>query len=115
MTPITLKTHTSGDTWRGLSMTIGINGAPLDLTGAVILMQLRTIPASKDVLYHWKSDGNNPEIEITDPLAGKVVFKKKVIVGFGNLAFDVQVTTADGDIRTVARGVLPVVQDVSRG
>lgn len=114
MASITLKTHTSGDTWRGLAMTITLNGTPLNLTGATVLMQMRKLAASADKLYEWKSDGTDPQIEITDAIAGKVTVKKRTIVGFGSLVFDIQVTTADGVVRTVASGTLPITQDVSR-
>jgi hypothetical protein len=78
-------------------------------------MQMRKLAASNESVYEWKSDGTSPQIEITDALAGKITVKKRVITGFGALAFDIQVTTSDGDIRTVASGTLPIAQDVSRG
>lgn len=114
MQVVTLKTHTSGDTWRGLAMTIALNGTPLDLTGATVLMQMRKLAASVDVAYEWKSDGVSPQIQITDAPAGKVTILKRTITGFGTLVFDIQVTTADGTVRTVASGTLPIAQDVSR-
>ena len=114
MPVVTLKTHTSGDTWRGLAMTITLNGTPLDLTGATVLMQMRKLAASTEVAYEWKSDGASPQIEITDAAAGEVSIKSRVVLGSGSLPFDIQVTTADGIIRTVVSGVLPVVLDVSR-
>jgi hypothetical protein len=114
MPSITLKTHTSGDTWRGLAMTVTLNGTPLDLTGATVLMQMRKLAASVDVAYEWKSDGTGPQIQITDAAAGKVTIMKRTITGFGSLMFDIQVTTSDGVVRTVASGTLPITQDVSR-
>jgi hypothetical protein len=111
---ITLKPHVSGDTWRGLSMTITLNGVPMNLTGAVIAMQMRALPASAQPLYTWRSDGADPQIYITDPLEGTVSIMKRIITGVGNVAFDIQVTDGLGDVRTVVSGVLPMIQDVTR-
>lgn len=111
---LTLKTHTSGDTWRGLSLTINLNGVPMNLTGAVIRMQLRPLPASTTMLYEWRSDGADPQIDITDALAGTVSIRKRIISGVGMWAFDIQVTDGLGDVRTVVAGTLPMTQDVTR-
>lgn len=112
---VTLKSHTSGDTWRGLSLTIKLNDVGFNLTGAVVRMQLRPLPASTTMLYEWRSDGVDPQIDITDALAGKISIRKRIISGVGNLAFDIQVTDGLGDVRTVVAGILPMIQDVTRG
>lgn len=43
-----------------------------------------------------------------------MLIKKQIIVGYHALHFDVQVTSSNGDVRTVLSGVLPITQDVSR-
>lgn len=113
-TPVVLSCHTSGDTWRGLSLTLTLNGAPMDLTGARIDMQMRKLPIAAVAAYTWSSAGVSPTITITDAVGGAVSIAKRVIGGFGKLFFDVQVTTPDGDIRTVLSGELPIVEDVTR-
>lgn len=111
--PITLNSHTSGDTWRGLSLSLSINGSPMDLTDASIKMQMRKAPAAATVEYSWSTtDGG---ITIDNPLAGTFTVNKKVIAGAGDLHFDIQVTDSLGDVRTMVRGTLPVTQDVTRG
>lgn len=61
--------HKRGDTWGGWpEVTIALNAAPLDLTGASILMQLRKSPTAPDVAAEWATgDG----ITLPDPEAGK--------------------------------------------
>lgn len=110
--PITLNAHTSGDTWRGLALTLSVNGSPMDLTGATVRMQMRKDPAAAAVEQSWSStDGS---IVIDNPLLGALTVGKRVISGSGKLYFDVQVTDAAGDVRTVVSGILPLVQDVTR-
>ena len=113
-TPIVLKCHTSGDTWRGLTLNLTLNGAPMNLTGSRVDMQMRKLPTSAATSYSWSSAGVDPTILITDALNGVVSISKRVIGGFGKLHFDVQVTSADGDVRTVLSGELPLVEDVTR-
>lgn len=113
-TPIVLKAHTSGDTWRGLSLTLTLNDLPMDLTGARVDMQMRKLPSATAALYTWSSAGVDPTITITDALGGAVSIAKRVVTSICKLHFDVQVTTADGDVRTVLSGELPIVEDVTR-
>lgn len=111
--PITLKPHTSGDTWRGLTLTLSVNGAPLNLTGASVKMQMRKAPSDSTAAYTWSTtDGS---IVITNPTAGALTINKRNISGTNSLHFDVQVTAQNGDVRTMVRGTLPLVQDVTRG
>lgn len=110
--PITLNPHTSGDTWRGLSLSLSINSAPMDLTGASIKMQMRKNPAAAAFEYSWSTaDGS---ITIDNPLSGAFTINKRVISGKDTLHFDIQVTDALGDIRTMVSGTLPITQDVTR-
>lgn len=112
MTSVTLKTHTSGDTWHGLDLTVNVDGVPMNLTGATVLMQMRKLPESH--LHEWKSTGGHPGIVITNAVAGQIHVEKHILVGQHKLYFDVEVTSSGGDVRTVLSGVLPIEQDVSR-
>lgn len=111
--PITLKPHMSGDTWRGLTLTLSVNGAPMNLTGATVKMQMRKAPTASNAEYTWSTaDGS---ISITNAAAGQLAVNKRVVSGTGSLHFDLQVTTADGDVRTMVRGTMNLIQDVTRG
>lgn len=110
---ITLKTHMSGDTWRGLTLALSLNAAPMNLTGAAVKMQMRKNPSSATADYAWSTA--NGTIEITNAAGGLLTVHKRVISGNGPLYFDLQVTDSNGDVRTMVRGTLPVTQDVTRG
>lgn len=109
---ITLNPHTSGDTWRGLALTLSVNGSPMDLTGATVRMQMRKHPSAAATEYEWST--GNGTIVIDNPLLGALTVAKRNISGKDQLYFDVQVTDATGDIRTVVSGTLPITQDVTR-
>lgn len=108
---VTLKPHTSGDTWLGLTLTLTRNNAPMDLAGARVDMQMRRVAASTAILQSWTSSGLTPSILIS---GNTISVGKRQITGVGKIYFDVQVTKVDGDVLTVMSGVLPVVEDVTR-
>ena len=109
---VTLKPHTSGDTWRGLSIALKRNGVPIDLTGARIDMHMRVSAASTAIVQSWSTTDNT--IEISVPTEGLISVLKRRITATSNLVFDVQVTYADQDVKTVLTGTLPISIDVTR-
>jgi hypothetical protein len=115
---VTLKTHRSGDTWRGLALTIMLNDEPMYLTGARIDMQMRKSVASTAIEQVWSTEvvapHTAPTIEISAPESGIVSILKRKITALSNLVFDIQVTDVNGDVRTVLSGTLPVELDVTR-
>lgn len=100
MDKITLASHISGDTWRGLWVTVAVNGTPMNLTGATIVMRMGT--------YLWTTA--DASIVITDAAAGKFTANSCIVSGDRDVLFDIKVTSASGEVTTVAVGVLPVVR-----
>lgn len=115
---VTLKTHRSGDTWRGLSIALKRNGVPIDLTGARIDMQMRKSVAATQALFAWSTAALHPHtaptIEVSSPTNGIISVLPRVITVVHDLVFDIQLTEANGVITTVVTGTLPVVLDVTR-
>jgi hypothetical protein len=115
---VTLRKHRSGDTWKGLTLTLKRGDEPIDLTGARIDMQMRKSVAMSQVLFAWSTEvvapNTTPTIEISAPLDGIVSILKRKIDVTHDLVFDIQVTYPNGDVMTVLSGVLPVELDVTR-
>lgn len=105
--------HVRGDTWQGWpQVEILLNGEPLDLTGASILMQFRRSHTAPEVAKEF-STGNG--ITITDGPAGKFSVAP-AILGMVSASFvwDVQLTLSSGRVLTPLAGTLFLTPDVSR-
>jgi len=100
MKKITLAPHISGDTWRGLWVTVNVNGSPMNLTGATIVMRMGT--------YLWTTA--DASIVITDAAAGKFTANSRIVSGNSDMTFDIKVTSASGEVTTVAIGTQPMVR-----
>ena len=100
MDKITLAPHISGDTWRGLWVTVAVNGTPMNLTGATIVMRMGT--------YVWTTADST--LVITDAAGGKFTANARIVSGDRDLSFDIKVTSAAGEVTTVAVGILPMVR-----
>ena len=114
-TPIEIE-HTSGDYWDGLGpITFKINTIPVNLTNAVIKMQIRKSRKATDaVLAEWSTEDQT--IEIIDAAEGKFMIHGRVLdLPTGKLLSDVQVTPVDGKTRTIIPEIIWTVKgDVTR-
>ena len=103
--------HVKGDTFKAITFTVTVNDDPLDLTGASIRMQLRLSPLHP-VAYELSTAGGN--IEITDALDGKFQIKKHVIdFPAAVYHYDIEITLANGDVKTYVAGKWQITQDVT--
>ena len=100
MDKITLAPHIIGDTWRGLWVTVAVNGTPMDLTGATIVMRMGA--------YLWTTADST--IVITDAVAGKFKANPRIASGDRDMSFDIKVTSASGEVTTVAVGTQPMIR-----
>ena len=100
MEKITLAPHISGDTWRGLWVTVNVNGGPMNLTGATIVMRMGT--------YVWTTADST--LVITDAAGGKFTANARIVSGNSDMTFDIKVTSASGEVTTVAIGTQPMVR-----
>lgn len=106
-----------GDTWDGVTFTILVNGAPLNLAGAHILCQFKTAPTSDPLLTFSDvpdEDNVGGGIVFPAPLTGEFTIEPTIInLPAGKYVFDIQFTLASGVVKTYIRGTMTVVQDVS--
>ena len=100
MEKITLAPHISGDTWRGLWVTVNVNGSPMNLTGATIVMRMGP--------NLWTTADST--IVITDAAGGKFTANARIVSGNSDMTFDIKVTSASGEVTTVAIGTQPMVR-----
>jgi hypothetical protein len=108
-------TTLKGDSWSGFNTTITKNASALDLTGAVIKMQLKKdigIPCY--VLEFSSLSTIENVITITEPLSGMFTVEPEIIdIPARTYVYDTQVTLADNTVITILRGDFQVVQDIT--
>lgn len=105
------NSHVKGDTFKAITFTVTVNDDPLDLTGASIRMQLRLSPLHP-VAYELSTAGD--QIEITDAVNGKFQIKKQIIdFPAAVYYYDIEITLADGDVKTYVAGKWQITQDVT--
>ena len=103
----------NNDTYNGMLIEIIINGAPLDLTGSSIRMQVRKIRDNTPVITI--SDGNG--ITITDAPAGKFRIDEQVfsVDKPDTFLYDIEITLASGKVKTYIKGNFVVERDITYG
>lgn len=105
--------HIQGDTFKEVPFEILINSVALDLTDAVIKMQLRKecggVPAL--TLTSVLSDG----ITITDAVNGLFKINERIInISEYDYLYDIQITLADGTVNTWVSGNFLIKCDITR-
>ncbi len=104
-----IKKHKKGDTWNGGTFTLEVNAAPADLTDAAITSTFRD-PNGDPRATFSVDDG----ITITDAAAGEFKFDKQVINWpAATYIYDIQITFANGDVKTYIAGTWPICQDAT--
>jgi len=106
------KPHVKGDTFAGVKFIVNIGGAPANLTGASIRIQLRSSPVHP--VKHELSTSNG-HISISNAVPGEFTINK-IVIDFpaGNWVYDCEITFADGSKKTYFGGTFPIIQDVTR-
>lgn len=107
--------HIKGDTFDEVNFEVKINNVAVNLTGAVIKMQLR-----KDAYDHVATPAlsltsvADAGITITQPTLGKFKINSQVInVDVFTYFYDIQITLASGVVKTYVSGFFDVLVDVS--
>lgn len=104
--------HYRGDSFQALPMVYKSNGSPVDLTDAVIRMQLKK--ENDGVAYLDLTSENNQGITITDPTGGAFKINKQVIdIHAGNYVYDIEFDI-DGTIETLIKGEFIITNDVTK-
>ena len=104
--------HYKGDTFKQIPMVYKLNGAPQNLTGAVIRMQLRK---EKDgVSYLELTSVASTGITITDAPNGAFKINTQIInIQAGNYVYDIEFNIG-GVIETLIKGDFILTNDVTR-
>ena len=100
-------THKRGDTFYATPINIQVNNVNLDLTGAVILMQLRKEAGGVIAL--------TPDLTITDAAGGDFQIDEQIInIPACTYQYDIQITLADDTVVTWISGLFIINDDISR-
>jgi hypothetical protein len=107
-----IPSHRRGDTWDGInSITINVNGVPINLTNADVKMEFRQSLDSPVVLTLSTADNS---IIIVNALNGNIqIPSKKIEVPFGKYFYDLQVTYPNGIVKTYMEGSWEIVADIT--
>ena len=103
--------HRRGDTWPGInSITIVVNNNPLPLSGSVAKMEFREDIDAPPVLTLSTLDNSI----VLSATPGVIVIPPKLInIPFGKYQYDLQVTFANGVVKTYMSGTWEIVPDIT--
>lgn len=103
--------HKRGDTWNGMVVTIKKNGVPFDLTGYTAISRFKNNPTGSTI-FEFTTDSFT--LTIPNPVDGKIYYvKRKIEVQANRYVFDLQITSIDNVVKTVATGSWTITQDIS--
>lgn len=108
--------HIKGDTFEAVNfaMTTGLIPVAIDLTGAVIKMQLRK--QSCDIVKALSlTSVANAGLTITNAAGGLFKINKQIInIDPFNYVYDIEITFASGAVKTYISGFFNVTPDITR-
>jgi len=106
-------THIKGDTFDGAQFTLSLNGSAIDLTDAIITMDMRLTPSGVSV-KRLTSVGD-ADITIGTPASdGIFTINNQIIdVDAGKYYYDIQTEFPDGTVKTYIQGIWLIIQDVT--
>jgi hypothetical protein len=103
--------HIKGDTFKQMNFQINVNGAPLDLTNAVIRMQLKR--AYNDVPRLSLTTVDNNGLTITDTEAGQFKINEQIIdINAFNYIYDIEIDN-NGVVNTWVSGEFLIKPNVT--
>jgi len=99
-----------GDTWNGRQIVISKNGAPLDLTGATITLQVRLTRLTTPVL----TLATPTQITIDAPLLGAFTVQPVIVdAAAGAYQYDIQIVWLSGVVKTYIGGQFTIYEDTT--
>jgi len=102
-----------GDTFAEVPFQINKDGIPLDLTGAIIHMQLRKSPGS--TVYLNLTSVANAGITMTSEPDGAFKINEMILNLEANVyLYDIEITFPSGEIKTWISGQFTVTNDITR-
>lgn len=108
----TIPPHRRGDTWDGInSITISVNGSPINLTNATVKMEFRQDLDAPVALTLSTTDNS---IQIINAASGIIrIPSKKIEVPFAKYYYDLQVTYPNGVVKTYMDGSWEIKPDIT--
>jgi hypothetical protein len=102
-----------GDTFAEVPFQINKDGIPLNLTGAIIHMQLRKSPGS--TVYLNLTSVSNLGITMTSALDGAFKINEMILNLEANVyLYDIEITFPSGEVKTWISGQFTVINDITR-
>jgi hypothetical protein len=107
-----IPSHRRGDTWDGInSVAINSNDQPINLTGAAIKMELRE---DIDAPATFTLSTTDNTIVITNAAQGTFTIPPILVdIPFGKYLYDIQITFANGVVKTYVEGTWEIVADIT--
>lgn len=106
-------TCNQGDTWEGFTAEFLINNVAVDLTGALIRMQLRKGYCDSVVALEFSTEDGT--ILIDSPLNGEFSVEPRIIdITAKQYVYDLEVTLQDGRVITIIQGKFTILPTVTR-
>ena len=103
-----------GDTFDGVLFTVTLNSTALDLTNAVIKMDLRLIATDTPPVLSLTSVADAGLTILVPETDGKFKINEQVIdINAGIYKYDVEITFPDNTVRTYFGGNWEIIQDVT--
>ena len=104
--------HYKGDSFEQIPMVYKLNGNGVNLTGAVIRMQLRK--ENDGVSYLELTSVGNAGITITDAVNGAFKINEQIInINAGNYIYDIEFNIG-GFVETLIKGDFIITNDVTK-
>ena len=107
MSLYTFPNHVNGDTFDGVQFSTTVNGSPLDLTSASIVMLV------EDLNTNIEFSTTNGKLSIIDPSASGIFEFNKQVVGFnsyGSHNYEITFYLPNGDIKTYISGTWNIIR-----
>ncbi len=102
-----------GDTFKEYPFEILIDNVALNLTGAVIKMDIKKDACSLPALTLTSVSNNG--ITITDAVNGEFKINQQIIsIPAGNYQYDIQITLSNGAVNTWVGGLFQVINTITQ-
>jgi hypothetical protein len=106
-----IPSHRRGDTWGGInSITFTVNGSALPLTGAAVKMEFREDIDAPPILT---LSTETSSIVIGQAPGVLQIPPKLINIPFGKYQYDLQITFANGVVKTYMSGTWEIVPDIT--
>ncbi len=106
--------HIKGDTFDEVNFEIKKDGVAVNLTGATIKMQLRKNANDVTPALALTSE-SSAGLTITGATLGKFKINQQIInIEVANYQYDIQITFADGVVKTYIAGAFNITQEITR-